>query len=227
MLKRAFDIAVSAVVLLIFSPALIVGAVGVKLGSTGPIFYLAKRGGRGGKPFAMYKFRTMHVRSESDSAITAPGDTRVFPFGAFMRKVKIDELPQFVNILRGEMSIVGPRPEDMRIVDEHYTDWMRETLRVRPGVTSFGAIFGYTQGDALLDPADPEGSYIARQMPVKLAIERAYLDRATLLTDIGVCFQTVGAIGAVIMGRDFSVDPALRAAAARWHPVDTVSEDRV
>jgi len=218
MLKRVFDILVSSCVLIAVSPLLVLGALGVRLSSPGPIFYCARRAGRNGTPFPMYKFRSMHIGSDKGSAITAPGDTRVFRFGAFIRKVKVDELPQFFNILRGDMSIVGPRPEDVKIVEKHYADWMRETLHVRPGVTSPGAIFGYTRGDEYLDPDDPEGSYIERQMPVKLAIERAYIARATLLRDIGVCFRTVWAIIAMVLGRGYDVDPSLRADAAQWCP---------
>ncbi len=216
MAKRLFDIIVVSLVLLLVSPLMLLGAVGVWLGSKGPILYRATRAGVGGAPFTMYKFRSMHIGSDAGSAITAPGDARVFPFGAFIRKVKIDELPQLINILIGDMSIVGPRPEDVRIVNEHYSDWMRETLDVRPGVTSPGAIFGYLHGDGYLDPDDPEGSYIRRQMPVKLAIERAYLERATLWSDILVCFRTVGAIMMLILGRTPTPGPEIRDAVQRW-----------
>jgi len=214
--KRVFDIVVILFVLALTAPLFLVGAIGVWISSPGPLFYPARRGGREGRPFRMYKFRSMHVDSDKGSAITAPGDSRVFAFGAFIRKVKIDELPQLMNILKGDMSIVGPRPEDVRIIEEHYTDWMRATLRVRPGVTSPGAVFGYLHGDAYLDPADPEGSYIQQQMPVKLAIERAYLDRATFWTDIGVMFSTVAAIIKIMMGFESTMSEAQKHEAAAW-----------
>ena len=129
-----------------------------------------------------------------------------FAFGAFLRKAKIDELPQFWNVLKGDMSIVGPRPEDPRIVSGYYTDWMRETLAVRPGVTSPGALWGYTHGEVLLEPTDPEGSYVRRQMPVKLAIERAYLEHATFLRDVGVVLRTVWTVLLIITGKE-NIDP--------------------
>ena len=116
MLKRAFDIAVALTSVILLSPLLLIGVVGIALTSPGPILYRAQRGGRDGVPFVMYKLRTMHVSDGQGSAITAPGDRRVFPFGAFLRKVKIDELPQFFNILKGDMAIVGPRPEDACLI---------------------------------------------------------------------------------------------------------------
>lgn len=216
MAKRIFDIVVISIILVIVSPLLLLGAFGVRLSSLGPVLYRARRGGRHGEPFRMLKFRSMHVDSDRGSAITAPGDRRIFPFGALIRKVKIDELPQLVNILKGDMSIVGPRPEDVRIIEEHYTPWMKETLRVRPGVTSPGAIFGYLQGDAYLDPSDPETSYIEQQMPVKLAIERAYLERANFWSDIGVMFVTVGAILRIVLGMEREMSAAQKREAARW-----------
>lgn len=218
MLKRIFDVFISLSVLIAVSPLIVFGAIGIYISSRGPIIYRAKRVGRDGVSFSMYKLRSMHVESDQASAITAPGDIRIFSFGAFIRKLKIDELPQFFNVLKGEMSIVGPRPEDTKIVEEYYTDWMRETLHIRPGITSPGAIFGYTRGDAYLDPNDPEGSYTAQQMPVKLAIERAYIEHSTFTRDIGVCFSTIGAIAATMMGKNFDVNPILRAAAVKWAP---------
>src|SRR5690606_34349615 len=150
-----------------------------------PVLYYAERVGYGGRPFCMYKFRTMHVREEAGPEITGPNDARVFRFGALLRKTKLDELPQLLNVLSGEMSIVGPRPESVAIVREHYVPWMKETLLARPGITSPGAIFGYTHGEAMLDAADPEGSYVKAQLIPKLAIERAYMERATVLRDVG------------------------------------------
>lgn len=199
-MRRALDILIATAVLLVASPLLALGAAGVALSDPGPILYRAPRVGRGGAPFAMFKFRTMRVHDRG-AAITAPGDSRIFPFGAFLRRTKIDELPQFWNVIRGEMAIVGPRPEDPRIVDAHYTAWMLETLRVRPGITSPAALWTYTHGDALLDPADPEGSYAARQLPVKLAIDRAYLDRRSLGYDLRVILRTAVTILRLAAGR--------------------------
>ncbi|GHA59092.1 glycosyl transferase [Amylibacter ulvae] len=199
-MKRAFDIIVSIIVLIGTSPFFLIAVVGILLSSKGAIFYRAMRVGQGGEPFAMYKFRSMHV-STGGSVITAANDTRVFGFGAFLRKSKIDELPQFLNVLRGDMSIIGPRPEDPKIVTDHYTDWMMKTLDVRPGISSPGAIYYYGYGEHLIDDADPEGSYVQNLLPPKLAVELAYLQRANFWSDLGVAIQTALAICKVIAGR--------------------------
>jgi len=198
--KRAFDIAVSASVLLALSPLLALTALGIRLSSPGPVFYPARRVGRGGAVFRMLKFRSMHM-GQGGAVITGPNDARVFPFGRVIRAAKLDELPQFWNVLTGEMSIVGPRPEDPKIVETAYTPWMRETLEVRPGITGPGSILYYSYGEALLDPDDPEGSYVARLLPPKLAVERAYMDRATVGLDAIYAVRTLVAILGVVAGR--------------------------
>jgi len=139
----------------------------------------------------------MHVSQVAGPVITAAGDKRIFPFGALLRRLKIDEIPQFLNVLKGEMSVVGPRPEDPKIVRQAYTPWMMETLSVRPGITGPGTIFYYAQGERMVDDNDPEGSYTKFVLPPKLAIDRAYMDRATVLSDMHYVFLT----GLVILGR--------------------------
>lgn len=218
MTKRLFDIAVAGLALLFFSPFIAIAAVGIKLTSPGPLFYRARRIGRNGAVFTMYKLRTMHVSQNQLSSITSPGDNRIFPFGNLVRQVKVDELPQFWNILIGGMSLVGPRPEAPDIVDKHYTDWMRETLRVRPGVTSPGAIYNYLMADSLIDDANPEGSYARNLLPPKLALERAYLERASLLRDIGYILLTAWAIVAHVLGREVHLPRADVEGARRWAP---------
>jgi lipopolysaccharide/colanic/teichoic acid biosynthesis glycosyltransferase len=216
MAKRLFDIALSGIALVVSAPLWLIAAIAIMVSSPGPIFYHATRIGRDGIPFRMAKFRTMTVGTAGQSEITAPGDSRVFPLGRVIRLLKIDELPQLINILRGEMSIVGPRPESDKIVDLHYTDWMRETLAVAPGLTSVGALFGYSYGDELLDASRPEESYVERMLPAKLALERAYLDRASFLGDLSYMLRTgVAILLAPFGGR---IAPAARdvRAAARW-----------
>lgn len=216
MAKRLFDVVLSGVALVLSAPLWLVAAIGIKLSSSGPIFYYANRIGIGGAPFRMAKFRTMTVGTAGHSEITAPQDARVFPVGRVIRLLKIDELPQLINILRGDMSIVGPRPESDKIVAIHYTDWMRETLAVAPGLTSVGAVFGYGYGDELLDPARPEESYVERMLPAKLALERAYLDRASFAGDLSCMVRTGVAILLAPFG--WRVPPAARdvRAAAQW-----------
>lgn len=206
MAKRLFDIVLAGTALILSAPLWLVAAIGIALSSPGPIFYHATRIGRGGETFRMAKFRTMTVGTAGQSEITAPGDSRVFPLGRLIRLLKIDELPQLINILRGEMSIVGPRPESDVIVAEHYTDWMRETLSVAPGLTSVGAVFGYSYGDELIDPLRPEESYVERMLPAKLALERAYLERANFFSDMAYILRTAAAIFIVPFGS--KIDPA-------------------
>jgi|GEM_PF-1172578 len=192
--KRCLDVFISAVALTLLSPIFVVAAIGIKLKSPGSILFVADRVGLNGQTFSMFKFRTMHAGTDGQSAITAPADKRIFSFGLVLRSLKIDELPQFWNILIGDMSLVGPRPEDPMIVKKAYSDWMNETLLVRPGVTSPGAVFGYIFGESLLNDADPEGSYINQLLTPKLALERAYLERATFRSDLGYILLTVWAI---------------------------------
>lgn len=224
--KRLFDILVASTALLVLLPVLILAAIGIKATSPGPVFYKAKRAGKGGEPFSMLKFRSMHVDSDKQSAITSPGDKRIFGFGLLLRKLKIDELPQFWNIVMGDMSLVGPRPEDPKIVDRDYTDWMRDTLLVAPGVTSPGAIYGYLFGDALLDDTDPEVSYARNLLPPKLALERAYLERADFFSDLGYMLLTAWAIVMHIMGREVQLPRADIDGACRWAPQGPYSSAR-
>ena len=219
MIKRLFDISIAALALLVATPFIVVAAIGIMLTSPGPIFYRACRAGRDGAPFTMYKLRTMHVAQTEASSITAPGDNRIFPFGNLIRRLKLDELPQFWNILNGNMSLVGPRPEAPDIVEKHYSDWMRETLRIRPGVTSPGAIYNYVMADTLLDNNDPEGSYVGKLLPPKLALERAYLSRANFFSDLGYVLLTAWAIVAHVLGRDVRLPENDVSNARRWAPI--------
>src|SRR3954463_15533828 len=170
-MKRFIDVAVAGVALVVLSPVLAVAAIGVKLSSRGPALYGARRVGKDGVLFTLHKFRTMRVdRGGQGSRITAAGDTRIFPFGRVLRQTKIDELPQLFDILRGVMSLVGPRPEDPDIVAQHYGPGERETLTVLPGLLSPGSIFNYTHGEALLGGDEAESAYVAKLLPIKLAL---------------------------------------------------------
>lgn len=217
MAKRLFDIVAALVTLGLSAPLILFGMAGIALSSPGPLFYRARRVGRDGRVFLMLKLRSMHV-SEGGAAITSAGDKRVFPFGNLVRKLKIDELPQFLNVLNGDMAIVGPRPEDPGIVSRHYAGWMHETLAVRPGVTSPGAIFYYACGEDLIDADDPEGSYANRILAPKLAIERAYLDRATLWSDLSVMLRTIAAVAGHILGVPVAPPRRDRQSAEIWCP---------
>ncbi|NGP53785.1 sugar transferase [Thioalkalivibrio sp. XN8] len=194
MAKRLFDLLFGSIGVVLSAPIVLLSGICIRVSSPGPVFYPARRVGRYGVPFTMWKLRTMHVQNGNSSSITAPDDERVFAFGRLIRNLKIDELPQFWNVVRGDLSIVGPRAEAPEIVENFYTSWMRETLSVRPGLTSPGAIYNYIMADRLLDPGDPEMSYVNELMPAKLALERAYLERASLRRDLMYIGLTVWAI---------------------------------
>lgn len=218
-MKRAADIVVASILLVLSSPVLLTAAIGIRLSSPGPILYRAQRVGRGGATFEMLKFRSMHVHA-AGSVITAHGDSRIFALGSFLRRYKIDELPQFYNVLKGDLSLVGPRPEDPKIVRDHYTFWMMETLNVRPGITSPGAIYYYVLGEKLVDPADPEGSYVRLLLPAKMAVERAYIARATFVSDLKVMLMTAVAVLGKPLGLHVKPDPRDLSAAERWAPTN-------
>jgi lipopolysaccharide/colanic/teichoic acid biosynthesis glycosyltransferase len=207
--KRALDIAGSLVALVVLSPVLAITAVAIRFCSPGPFLYPARRAGLKGEPFVMHKFRTMHhAPAATGPAITAADDPRVFPLGSFLRRVKIDELPQFYDILRGKMSFVGPRPEDPRIVEEHYTEEQRETLAVPPGLTSPGTLFYYTHGERCLDTDDPEAAYAADLLPLKLSLDLEYARNASLVYDLRLILETAWIILQIALGRRSFPPPA-------------------
>ena len=204
---RLADIVFSIVILILAIPLLIVVGLAIRLASPGPVLYLAERAGRGNEPFRMFKFRSMHVDS-GGSEITATNDQRVFAVGRIVRALKLDELPQFFNVIRGDMAIVGPRPEAPAIVAKHYNPWMMETLDIRPGITSPGAIFYYAYGDDLLSSDDPETAYADKLLAPKLALDLAYAQRATLWSNIVVVMHTALSIVAKALGK--SIGPQKR-----------------
>lgn len=193
MAKRVFDFICAVIGLVILMPFFAVIALAIKLDSPGPVFFRGERVGLGGKPFRIFKFRTMIVDAVQEGPrITARDDTRITRVGRLLRKYKIDELPQLFNVLRGEMSLVGPRPEDPRYV-AHYTVAQRRVLQVRPGITS-PATLRYHHEERWLAGKDVESVYVNELMPRKLAIELEYLDTRTWLTDLRIILQTLAAI---------------------------------
>ena len=211
--KRLFDIVFSLLALALLAPLFVLAAIGIRLSSPGPIMYRARRAGRNGEPFIMHKFRTMrHPGTRGrvgalGSVITGATDPRVFAFGSLLRRLKIDELPQFYDVLRGKMSLVGPRPEDLRIVSEEYTAEQRETLRARPGLASPGSLYAYTHGDRYLDTDDPERAYINDLLPIKLALETVYVQRVSFLYDLRIIARTVWVITVTALGSCEFADP--------------------
>lgn len=212
--KRQFDVLGSIVGLALAAPILALASVGIALASPGPVLYRARRVGKGGKPFTMYKLRTMHLAGPQDgSRITGAADPRVFGLGGLLRRLKIDELPQLVNVLKGEMSLVGPRPEDPVFVGRYYTIEHRETLSVLPGLASPGSIYSSTHGDRILSADDPEGRYVELMLPLKLAMDRVYVRRASFGYDLAIIGRTLGVILRSLAGmRDFNNPPEITAA---------------
>ena len=189
-MKRILDCIAAAIGLIVLSPLLLNLCLVIKLNDRGPIFYRAKRIGKGGQPFELYKFRTMIVDADRQgAAITAHRDARITPIGKFLRRTKLDELPQLLNVLTGQMSLVGPRPEDPCYV-ALYTPEQRKILDVVPGITS-AASLAYRNEQALLTGADWETIYRTEIMPAKIAIDLNYLKTANVATDLRLIFSTI------------------------------------
>ena len=192
-MKRAFDFLVALIGLIVSSPVVAAAAVAVKLDSPGPAFFSGPRAGLDGTVFQIHKLRSMRVGADaSGPAVTAGDDPRVTRVGRFLRRWKLDELPQLLNVLKGEMSLVGPRPEDPRYV-ERYTPEQRRLLSVRPGVTGPSAL-SFLDEEEMLRGGQSEDRYLNEVMPRKLDLELRYLDHATLASDIGILLRTAGAV---------------------------------
>jgi lipopolysaccharide/colanic/teichoic acid biosynthesis glycosyltransferase len=217
--RRLADIILALLLLCATSPLFVLAASGIRLSSAGPIIYRAKRIGRYGAPFTLHKFRTMSMHPPgSGPAVTGRDDPRVFPFGAFLRRTKIDELPQLFDVLRGKMAIVGPRPEDPEIVARCYTERQKQTLLVRPGLTSPGALFHYTHGDHYLTD-DVERDYAEKLLPIKLELELAYLQNRSWSYDFLVILRTIQTIARILAGQQrFPEPPELRRVRQQEHP---------
>lgn len=192
MLKRAFDIIVSALGLLVAAPLMAAIAVAIKIGSPGPVFFRQERVGRDFKRFKILKFRTMVVDAPKLGGQITQGndDPRITPIGKFLRKTKLDELPQLINVLRGEMSFVGPRPEVPRYV-ELFRDDYAEILRLRPGITDPASLKYRDEGAILAQAADHEAAYVEQILPDKIALAKEYVRSRTLTHDVVLLFRTV------------------------------------
>lgn len=190
MLKRTFDVVASGLGLIVLSPLFVVLAVWIKADSRGPIFYRQVRVGRHNRDFRLYKFRSMRPDSDKKGLITVGGhDPRVTRSGYYIRKYKLDELPQLINVFLGDMSLVGPRPEVRKYVDMYTPEQMR-VLDVRPGITSLASIRYRNENDILAKASDPDRAYVTQVMPDKIAIDLEYVPKASLLTDIRLIFMT-------------------------------------
>jgi lipopolysaccharide/colanic/teichoic acid biosynthesis glycosyltransferase len=193
MLKRIFDIIIAFIVLVLLSPFFVLISVAIVLDTGFPVFYFGRRVGKGGQHFYIIKFRSMYNNAGGQgSGITSGDDPRVTRMGKVIRKWKLDELPQFFNVLKGEMSIVGPRPEDPQYI-KYYTELEKSVLTVRPGVTGLTQIL-FRNEEELLNVPDPEKYYIDVVMHQKLRYDLAYVQNRSLGLDITIIFCTIFAI---------------------------------
>lgn len=191
MLKRLFDIFASFFGILILFPFFIIIIFLMIVTSGFPIFYLQTRVGRNGRDFKLFKFRTMHANADKKGLLTVGGhDPRVTNIGYYLRKYKLDELPQLFNVLFGTMSLVGPRPEVRKYVDL-YTNEQQKVLSVRPGITDFASLEFINENDLLAKSANPEQTYINDIMPAKLTLNAKYIEQHGLLVDFKIIVNTI------------------------------------
>ena len=190
-MKRAFDFLFSLFILVLFLPIGIVISILILFSSRGGIFYMQERIGKNGVPFKLYKFRSMRVSAEAAGKLTiGMKDPRITSVGVFIRKYKLDEFAQFINVLQGDMSIVGPRPEVNEFV-VLYTDTQKKVLDVKPGITDYASIEYFNENELLAASDDPKKTYIEDIMPDKIKINQKYLANPTLSHDLEIIFKTI------------------------------------
>jgi len=194
MLKRLFDIIFSCFGLIVTSPLIILNAILIKIDSKGPVLYKGLRVGRFGKHFKMYKFRTMVVDAENlGGPSTADDDPRITKIGRLIRKYKLDELPQLINVLKGEMSFVGPRPEVQHYVDM-FTEEEEAILSVRPGITDWASLWNPDEGAILAGSPNPEQTYMEKIRPQKIKLQLKYVNERSIWKDLKIILLTLKAI---------------------------------
>ena len=193
-MTRLLDIFFSSIGLIILGPVFLFVSLLVYFSSPGSVFYIQERIGRHGIPFRLYKFRSMRTGSDIKGLLTVGGrDPRITTFGYFLRKYKLDELPQLWNVLKGDMSLVGPRPEVEKYT-RLYTDSQRRVLTVRPGITDPASIFYRDESEVLARAANPEELYVREIMPHKISLSLQYVERPTLIAYFRYIFLTIFAI---------------------------------
>ena len=194
MLKRFFDLILSFIGLLIIVPILFLITILIKISSSGPVFYKQVRVGKNNKDFKIFKFRTMHVNAHKKGLLTVGGrDPRVTSIGYYLRKFKLDELPQLINVFKGDMSFVGPRPEVRQFVNL-YSGIQKKVLNVKPGITDLASIEFRNENEILSKEEDPNQYYIDYIMPKKLEINLKYINQRNLLKDFVVIIKTIKVI---------------------------------
>lgn len=190
-MKRLFDIVFAVFILLLFLPFGIVISLAILFSSKGGVFYVQERIGIDGKPFGLFKFRSMrHDADKAGKLTVGMRDPRITRIGYFIRKFKLDEFPQFINVLIGDMSIVGPRPEVKEYVDE-YTSKQRDVLSVKPGITDYASIAYFDENKLLGESENPRETYIKEIMPAKIDLNRKYFENPTLSKDVRIIWMTI------------------------------------
>lgn len=188
--KRTFDLGFAIIALLLLSPLFFLGSLLAKLQSKGPVFYKAKRVGKDETLFEMYKFRTMVANADTlGGSLTTYRDTRITPVGRFLRWTKLDELPNLINVIKGEMSLIGPRPEAPNYV-KYYTEIQKQVLQVKPGMTGPSQLANRDEEEKLKGQQDAEHYYITELMPKKLALDLHYVATQSIASDIGWLLKT-------------------------------------
>lgn len=190
MIKRLFDFLSSLVGLFFLGPIFIFVAFWIRLDSSGPVFFRQERVGLGGKVFKIHKFRSMYMHSEDQGKLTIGSDSRITKLGGFLRKYKIDELPQLIDVLLGKMSLVGPRPEVKEYMDMYPIDIKNKVLSVRPGITDMASIEMVDENDILRNYKDPKQAYIDIILPIKQKHYLYYVKNRGILLDINIIFLT-------------------------------------
>ncbi len=194
MIKRTVDILCCVVGLIVFGPALLLFARSIKREDHGPVFYRGERIGLHGKPFRIFKFRTMVVDAEKlGASSTSDDDERITKIGRFLRRYKLDELPQLINVLIGDMSLVGPRPEVKKFTDL-YTDEEKMILTIRPGITDWASIWNPDEGAILAGSTDPDRDYLEKIRPEKIRLQLKYVRERSFWTDLRIIILTLKTI---------------------------------
>lgn len=194
MVKRIFDIVLSFLGLIILSPILIILAIAIIIDSKGGVFYMQTRVGKNSTDFKLYKFRSMSVDADKKGLLTVGNnDARITKVGAFIRKYKLDEFAQLLNVLKGDMSLIGPRPEVRKYVDLYNLE-QRKVLQVKPGITDYASIEYHNENEILAKSENPEKTYIEEIMPHKLLLNKKYIDKHNFIVDIKIIIKTFAKI---------------------------------
>ena len=202
-IKRTFDIISSLAATIVFLIPWLLISIIIKIQSPGTVLFKPERVGKDGKTFILYKVRSMRVDSGAIHATTLRGDPRIFPFGAFLRKSKLDETPQLINILKGEMSVIGPRPEDKVNAEKLYIGKYKEILSVKPGLSSPASLYDYTHGEAF----ENEEDYVREFEPKKLDVELYYVKHRSAFYDLKIIWRTIITITQIMIGKKEFKEP--------------------